>query len=253
LDAQGVPYAQLGTPTTTAQVHPERFTQTLLEAARARGAQLLLGCVEGVTVVNGQMRGVRVDGHLLPAEIVVIAMGPWSASAAKWLPLPPVMGLKGHSITLWPTASIPAQALFVNYTTATGEHLEPEVYPRPDGEVYLCGLPDMSPLPERPDLVQPRPEAGPLLQAIAGTLSSSLAGLQPRRVQACYRPVYEDGLPLLGKVPGVTGAYIATGHSCWGILNAPASGLAMSELIVDGQAHSVDLAPFDPQRGLAKR
>jgi glycine/D-amino acid oxidase-like deaminating enzyme len=234
-------------------VHPERFTQTLLEAACARGAHLLLGCVEGVTVADGRVCGVRVDGQMLPAETVVIAMGPWSGLASQWLPLPPVMGLKGHSITLWPNAPLPAQALFVSYTAATGEHLEPEVYPRPDGEVYLCGLSDTSPLPERPDLVQPRPEAGPILQAVAETLSSSLAGLQPLRFQACYRPVYEDGLPLLGQVPGVTGAYIATGHSCWGILNAPASGLAMSELIVDGQATSIDLGPFDPKRSLARR
>jgi glycine/D-amino acid oxidase-like deaminating enzyme len=163
------------------------------------------------------------------------------------------MGLKGHSITLRPSAPIPAQALFVTYVAETGEQLEPEVYPRPDGEVYLCALSDMSPLPASPELVQPRPEAGSILQRIARTLSSALTGLQPQRVQACYRPVTEDGLPFLGQVPGVAGAYVATGHSCWGILNAPASGLAMTELIVDGAARSVDLTPFDPQRALAVR
>jgi glycine/D-amino acid oxidase-like deaminating enzyme len=88
------------------------------------------------------------------------------------------------------------------------------------------------------------------LQQIAGTLSSSLAGLVPQRVQACYRPVTADGLPFLGPVPNVSGAYIATGHSCWGILNAPASGLSMAELIVDGCARSVDLTSFAPQRAL---
>jgi glycine/D-amino acid oxidase-like deaminating enzyme len=60
--------------------------------------------------------------------------------------------------------------------------------------------------------------------------------------------VTRDGLPLIGKVPGVEGAYIATGHSVWGILNAPATGEAMAELIVDGAAHTVDLVPFDPGR-----
>lgn len=248
LDTHGVPYAVLGTPATTAQVHPARFTQALLHAAGARGAELRLGCVDGLSVKHGQVQGVSVDGQLLPADAVVIAMGPWSGSAAQWLPLPPVWGLKGHSITLQPTTPVPAQALFVDYVTATGERLAPEVYPRPDGEVYLCGLSEEVALPESPELVQPRPEAGPLLQQIAGTLSSSLAGLQPQRVQACYRPVTEDGLPFLGQVPDVTGAYIATGHSCWGILNGPASGLAMAELIVEGQSRSVDLTPFALQR-----
>ena len=39
--------------------------------------------------------------------------------------------------------------------------------------------------------------------------------------------------------------------SCWGILHAPASGLAMAELIVAGQAQSVDPAPFAVQRATA--
>ena len=62
--------------------------------------------------------------------------------------------------------------------------------------------------------------------------------------QACYRPITEDGLPLIGPVPGVKGAYVATGHSVWGILNAPATGEAMAELIVDGVARTVDLSRF---------
>jgi glycine/D-amino acid oxidase-like deaminating enzyme len=49
-------------------------------------------------------------------------------------------------------------------------------------------------------------------------------------------------------VPGVAGAYVATGHSVWGILNAPATGEAMAELIADGVAQTVDLTPFDPAR-----
>ena len=40
----------------------------------------------------------------------------------------------------------------------------------------------------------------------------------------------------------------AAGRSCWGILNGPATGLALSELILDGAAAAVDLAPFRPDR-----
>lgn len=42
------------------------------------------------------------------------------------------------------------------------------------------------------------------------------------------------------------------GHSCWGILNAPATGEALAELVVDGKASSSSLAAFDPAR-LARR
>jgi glycine/D-amino acid oxidase-like deaminating enzyme len=73
----------------------------------------------------------------------------------------------------------------------------------------------------------------------------------PNRIiakQACFRPITRDFVPLIGRVPRTDGAYVATGHNVWGILNAPATGEAMSELIVDGKAHTVDLMPFDPAR-----
>ena len=54
------------------------------------------------------------------------------------------------------------------------------------------------------------------------------------------------GAPLIGAIPGTPNAFIATGHGCWGILNSAATARAMAELIVDGAASCVDLAPFDP-------
>jgi glycine/D-amino acid oxidase-like deaminating enzyme len=60
--------------------------------------------------------------------------------------------------------------------------------------------------------------------------------------------VTQDGLPLIGNVPGSNGAFIATGHSVWGILNAPATGEAMAALIAEGSAKTTDLTPFDPAR-----
>ena len=45
---------------------------------------------------------------------------------------------------------------------------------------------------------------------------------------------------------------IQQGHNCWGILWAPVSGKSMSELVLDGEAACVDLAPFSPMRFLPK-
>jgi glycine/D-amino acid oxidase-like deaminating enzyme len=64
----------------------------------------------------------------------------------------------------------------------------------------------------------------------------------------CHRPVTQDGLPLIGRAPGVEGAYAATGHSVWGVLDGPATGEAPAELIADGTARSTDPTPFDPAR-----
>ena len=36
------------------------------------------------------------------------------------------------------------------------------------------------------------------------------------RVQACMRPCTPDALPVMGRIPGVDGAFISCGHNCWG-------------------------------------
>ena len=97
----GSPLRQrLGTPETTAQVHPARFTRALMQAAELQGAELRIGQVEGVLCDPGRQSvvGLQVDGDQLLGDAVVIAMGPWSILASGWLPLPAVFGLKGHSI-----------------------------------------------------------------------------------------------------------------------------------------------------------
>ena len=124
--------------------------------------------------------------------------------------------------------------------------LTPELFPRTDGTTYVCAISSEEPLPADPAQVVPDPGAIARLEAMCRTMSPVLASAKILARQACYRPVTRDGLPLIGPVPGVAGAYVATGHSVWGILNAPATGEAMAELIVDGAAHTVDLAPFDP-------
>ena len=245
LDGAGAVTAVLGSTETTAQVHPGRFTEALLDAARAAGGALRTGVVEDVIRRGGAVRGVVVDGQALDGDAVVLAMGPWTGRAAAWLPLPRVTGLKGYSVTL-AGAQVPAHALFVDYRTAGGRRLEPEIFPRPDGDVYVCGMADPAPLPDSPEAVEVSEEACATLAHVAGRVASALAEARITRRQACYRPVTDDGLPLIGRVPGVAGAYVATGHGPWGILNAPATGLSLAELITEGAASSVDLRPFDP-------
>jgi glycine/D-amino acid oxidase-like deaminating enzyme len=124
----------------------------------------------------------------------------------------------------------------------------PEVFPRADGTTYVCAISSESPLPVDPANVAPDPGAIERLAAMCRRLSPALGSAKVLAAQACHRPVTRDGLPLIGPVAGVEGAYLATGHSVWGILNAPATGEAMAELILDGAARTVDLAPFDPAR-----
>ena len=77
---------------------------------------------------------------------------------------------------------------------------------------------------------------------------SSVVGGKVEKHQACYLPGVEDEAPCIGKIPGLVGGYVATGHGVWGILNSPGTGLALAELIVEGKSTVLDLKPFDPAR-----
>ena len=249
LDGRCAAHSPIGSTDTTATIHPERFTRALVDAACSRGARLVRGTVEGIARdARGAVSAVRVDGAEMAADAVVIAMGPWSILAAQWLPLPPVAGLKGYSVVLAPRSPVPAQALFVEYESASGERTSPEIVARADGEVWACGQSSDDPLPVDPADVSVDETKCREIARICAALSSRLEGAGIVRTQACYRPICADAMPLLGAVPGAPGAYVATGHNCWGMLNAPASGKAMAELLCDGASSSVDLSPFDPAR-----
>jgi len=90
----------MGTRETIAQVHPKQLTETLFKEAQAHGCQFKAGRVEKIEMDDRDGKatvvGVRVDGQLEPCDMVIVAMGPWSATAAQGLDLPPVFGQKYH-------------------------------------------------------------------------------------------------------------------------------------------------------------
>ena len=241
--------ARLSTTETTAIVHPRSFTLAIMQAARQQGARLHHGQVTGVVRRDGVIvEGVEVDGETIHADAVVIAMGPWSLRAAEWLQVPAVFGQKSPSLVYDTGKDVPAHALFLEYQEESGNVVTVEVFPRADGSTHVTAFSGQAPLPMNPDDVKPTADEIASLQAICERLSPAFRADRIIARQACFRPVTQDGLPLIGKVPHSEGAYIATGHNVWGILNAPATGEAMAELVANGTAETTDLTPFDPAR-----
>ena len=108
---------RLGSPETTAQVHPARFTRALMRAAEAHGAELRIGQVIGRAARQrratrrgspGRRRGpLRRRGRHRDGTMV--------DPCRAWLPLPAVFGLKGHSIVFDTGNAVPAEALFLEH------------------------------------------------------------------------------------------------------------------------------------------
>ena len=237
---------ELGTCSTGCQVHPELFTKALLEAAS--GVRIKYGIVDRLAIEGSKVSGVYLqdNGELVPATHVIIAMGPWSNKMkAEIRNFPEITTQRAHSIVLRPTTNVSAHVVFAEGNRSGPD---PEIVPRPDGTVYVCGCTDDQDLPDRSQDVECLPGSGKLLHEASGQLSSVLGQAECQVVQACYLPYTSDGLPVIGALNQAEGMYIATGHGCWGILNAPVTGLLLSELIVDGEIMSVDASAFSPNR-----
>jgi glycine/D-amino acid oxidase-like deaminating enzyme len=211
------------------------------------GSKLIVGKVVRAIVVNdGSICGVQLDDNtIIDGDALVVACGPWTDSARSWIgtdvghKLPQMQGVKYHSILIKSPRVLNQSVFFQGYG-------DPEVYPRPDGDAYITGLPDPAIIvTELPGMEEVQAEKiDQLIDAMKKT-SSELGDIPPHTTQACYLPTTKDGIPIIGCVPGVHGAYVASGHGCWGILNGPATGEAITELLVDGKTSSVDLSLFD--------
>ena len=205
LDGNVAAHEVIGDTTTAAQVNPLAFTRALVDDAVEHGATLLTGVVDGVELdgASGAVTGVSIDGVRHAADVVVLALGPWTAQAQRWLALPQVFGSRGASIVL--AADVPGQAVFSEFVTRDGQRSTLEIYPRAGGAVYVNGYSEHGGLPDDPDEILPTDAAGAELHRRAGVHSTALRDAEVVARSSCFRPLTVDGLPLIGPVPGRPG------------------------------------------------
>lgn len=142
-------YSEMGDTSNTAQVHPYQFTTSMADLAVEAGAKVILGLVtaidytgpHGVKAVTYEDKGTK-HIHTIPATEVILAAGPWTSHV--W-PDAPIEGTRAHSVVIEaetsPYAIFSEIELPANFKgTRHGNHVSPEMYARPDGTVYACGM-----------------------------------------------------------------------------------------------------------------
>ena len=73
-----------------------------------------------------------------------------------------------------------------------------------------------------------------VVDTIMGGLRAALPGIRDVGVShqwCCFRPRHPDRRPVIDRVPGLRNAWLTSGHFRTGILNAPATGMAISRWI----------------------
>lgn len=255
IDSEIVTYAEkLGGPDTYAQVHPYLFTTYLLrKVLENANTEIIHG---RVTQLHGDRASAKAEGlsyisedspseKTLKADSIIVTAGPWTS---QLMPSCPVVALKAHSITLQPTRQVSAYALFTELRLSRHQYVSPEIYARKD-EIFVSGEGLAEPLPLTADKVVPESEKCDALFKHAGELSREIRGGRVLRKQACFLPVV-DSMSCTGPFIGSTNVdklLVATGHSCWGINNAPGTGKVIAEILFDGKATSADPSGLIPK------
>jgi glycine/D-amino acid oxidase-like deaminating enzyme len=181
-------------------VDPVAVTDALVRAAQSHGARVVVGCTAtALRVDDGRVTGVDTSGGFLPADTAVLAAG---------VDAPVLCAPLGFSL-----AVAPSPALLMRFAAPPG--LVRSLVATPDlevregaaGELLVAATYDGQTSQEELD------RAGRLLLQ---RLTATFAGAEDVRlvsVRLGARPMPADGLPFVGPVPGLRGAYVAVMHS----------------------------------------
>ena len=225
-------YSPMAKDGETAQVHPYLFTTSMFELAKANGVNFIEG--KAISIVQdlgqGKVTGVEYIMHqdhtktaekvTIPATHVIVAAGAWSSAIVHQLP---ISATRAHSITIRPRqgVTISPYVLFTDISdpspVPSSRPLSPEIYARPDNEVYACGSGDNCPLPDTVDDVIVDEHSCELIYAHVSSISQQLREGTVEKRQACYLPSVSSGDgPIIGEADQIAkGLFIATGHTCW--------------------------------------
>jgi 4-methylaminobutanoate oxidase (formaldehyde-forming) len=199
--------------------------------------------------------GVRATGVVTPrgeirAPVVVDAAGGWTARVAASV---------GIALPLVPVR----HQLFITEPIAGVEPLQPivrlveaSVYVRYEqGGLLFGGYEDQPRVLGREGLL-PGFEIAALeldlgvLRALVDEVAPHFPALRDAKI-AIHRggapTMTPDGRPLVGRVPGLDGLFVASGCCVGGLSLSPAAGRALADLIVDGKSDP-DLAPISVER-----
>ena len=218
----------------TYDVNAQRLTLALAMGAEMRSAHFVRGTVTGLSREGGRVRGLTLNGGSIECDRVVVATGPWSEAASDWLGVPIRMQpWKGQILRLrLPGPPIRASVGGGNHFAST----------KPDGLTWVG--------PTFEDAGIDETTTDWARDEIMAAVTRNVPSLSEGEVvihTACVRPLSADRKLVLGEVPGLDGAYVATGGGRLGLMLGPAMARLAADLVTRGAAR-MPLDEFDPGR-----
>ncbi len=200
----------------------------------------------GVTRIlrrESRVLGVETVAGRIDAGAVVVAAGAWAPRLCREIGLDIPARVKGlDTVQVTPPAALTdPHMIFID--NVQGSYFRPE-----SGIRTIVGVPcqewDLD--PDGPAVLAPGAAA-----VGAQILTHRIPALEGATLARGYRAFdcySRDRHAILGRVDGIDGLYLATAFSGSGFKIAPAVGVCMAELILDGRAKTVDIEPFSLRR-----
>ncbi|MFN8634235.1 MAG: FAD-binding oxidoreductase [Chloroflexota bacterium] len=197
-----------------ARMNPLRAVSRLAQGIGSVGTGV---AVRGVTVRGERLVSVTTSaGEISPGAVIFATGGPPKLDGLRLEY--PAGSLKGHILTTEPV-SVRLGGGFAPIAT----QIEQE-------RLLAGGTVDEG--DDTPDV------HGATIARIVAELEAALPALKGIAVShawVCFRPTHPDALPVIDRVPGLSNAWVTSGHFRHGILLAPATGRALARWVGSGK------------------
>ena len=222
---------------------PYQVTTSYANRAREMGAEIVLrNPATAIEISGGRVVAVNTSQGRVETPVAVVAAGPWSrremAKIGVELPLSTVR----HQVATMtrPLDQIPTHPI-------VGDIAQSFSF-RPDGSgMTMLGFGE-------DEVEVDSYNQGVDMETVAAN-RGKLVRRMPPMSDSYFRggwsglfTITPDWHPILDRVPGIEGLYCAVGFSGHGFKLSPMIGLTMAELIVQGEASSIDINPLRFQR-----
>ena len=223
---------------------PYAATAGFAAAARRLGADVR----EHSAAHRVEPGGVATDSGFVGAGAVVVAAGPWT---------PSLLAPHGYELEIRPARAqvgrLRMPADFGPPPPTVGDFSAAQLYFRP-AEPGFLDVGSLDPRdadePVDPDAVAEGAERE-TLNEYHRSLARRLRGADRGVWRGGWSGIYDvttDWEPVIGRVPVAEGLFVAAGFSGHGFKLAPAVGVSVAELVLDGAASTFDLSLLDPLR-----
>lgn len=186
-------------------------------------------------VESGRVTEVRLADGVIEADEVLIATGAEAGRLSRRAGLNlPMQAGKGYSITIEMDELPIGRSMYLAESRVA---LAPY-----NGALRIAGTMELSGI----NLTMRERR----IDAMVRNANRYLTGLGDGRVVERWvgmRPMLPDGLPAIGRTPGLPNVYVASGHAMLGVTLGPTTAASIAELMVTGKA-KYDISAFEPTR-----